>query len=286
MPYGTVMSGAKRKIIAAALLCLAGTGCSGYKYSGLVPYDEYVGSSTRDPYVLEISAGKGSLLYYGAYHTSNATNPQFADMEERWKSFEPTIALCEGSAWPLEKTREEAIARHGEQGLLRFLADRGNVTVECIDPPLLLQARHLRNFFPAGEIKIYFILRQARINSILDGDTDVAAFAKEFLPVLEYYKTFRFPPRGMYDFEQMVGEYFPELEDWRRIPDEYFFLEEKGRFLPRIHRQLTAYRDQHMLKTLIKKVKGGHRIFAVVGRRHVVTQEPVLRTELILTPDK
>ena len=138
----TVMIGKKKRILAVALVCLAGVGCSGYKYSGLVPYDEYVGSSTRDPYVLELSSGKGHLLYYGAYHSSDIANPQFADMEERWKSFEPTLALCEGSTWPLEETREEAIARHGEQGLLRFLAGGDNIPVECIDPPLLLQARH------------------------------------------------------------------------------------------------------------------------------------------------
>ncbi len=268
----------QRPILFASLICLIFVNCSEYRYTGLLPWDQYTGSPEKEPYVLELGSGKGGLLYYGAYHTIDLENSEIAEIEEKWTAFRPTLALSEGSLWPLEKTREEAISKHGEQGLLRYLANRDLVSIECIDPPLLLQARHLRNFFSAGEIKLYLILRQARVNRMLGGNSDIDTYVRELIPVLEFYRTFRFPPRRMYDVESMIRETYPELENWRRIGDEYFFNKEKGKFLPQIHRQLTAYRDQHMIGTLIKNVRKGNKVFAVVGRRHVITQEPVLRS--------
>ena len=48
-----------------------------------------------DPYVLEIDKGAGALLYYGAKHTRDPSHPQRADIQRRWRAFEPTVALCE-----------------------------------------------------------------------------------------------------------------------------------------------------------------------------------------------
>jgi hypothetical protein len=262
------------------LIGLSFFSCSAYKYSGLLSWEEYAGSPEKEPYVLELAAKNGRLLYYGAYHSVEVTNSQFADLEVRWAEFQPSLALSEGGIWPLEESREEAISKHGEQGLLRFLAARDGIQIQCLDPPLLLQAKHLRNFFPAREIKIYIILRQARINRMLGRDSEDMSFYKNFLTTLESFRTFRFPPHTIADLEKMVAQLFPQLEDWRLISDDYFFRPETGKFLPGIHKQLMAYRDQHMLGMLIKKVREGRKVFAVVGRRHVIMQEPVLRSRL------
>lgn len=260
----------------AWLLCLA---CCGKKYSDLLSWEEYKNLPAEGPYVLEVQSKKGCLLYYGAFHSNDLNHPQFADIEKKWADFRPTLAMSEGSIWPLEETRDEAIRKHGEQGLVRFLAAQELVPIQCLDPPNLLQAKHLRNFFPAGEIKIYLILRQARINQMLGKDPNDTSYAENLLVFLQRYRTFQFPPQRLYDFEKMIAELFPDLEDWRLITDEYFYRQDKGKFMPEIHRNLMSYRDQHMLRRLIKKVQEGERIFAIVGRSHVVIQEPVLRAK-------
>jgi hypothetical protein len=86
-----------------------------------------------------------------------------------------------------------------------------------------------------------------------------------------------FVPRFI-KFESAVHKYFPELEDWRLIPAHYFFSVKKGTVLAKIHCKLNDYRDQKMLMSLIPALERGERVFAVVGRYHVVTQEPVLRS--------
>jgi len=243
-------------------------------------WEEYNSQPRENPYVLELESKKGKLLYYGAFHSVDLKNPQFAEIEQRWKTFRPTLALSEGSLWPLEATRERAIRKHGEQGLLRFLAARDRVPIDCIDPPRLLQAKYLRNHFSATQIKMYIILRQARINQFLERDPDDLSDTRRFLVIMEKFKSFRFPPHRLIDVEEIASKLFPNLKDWRMISDDYFYNVEKGKFLPRIHRKLRDYRDQHMLRKLFKELKKGHRIFAIVGRSHVVMQEPVLRAEL------
>lgn len=271
-------------VTAPVMIFLAFLSCSPRKYSGLMSWEEYNRLPREKQYVLELIWRNGRLLYYGAFHSINLAHPQFADIEEKWAAFRPTLALSEGSLWPLEETRKEAIRRHGEQGLLCFLAARDAVPMKCIDPPRLLQSRHLRNYFSAKEVKVYLILRQARINQMLGRDPNDLADIKTFLAIMEKFKSFRFPPHNLAGFERIVKHEFPDLEDWRLISDDYFYSQEKGKFLPEIHRYLMNYRDQHMLAYLFKELRKGQRIFAVVGRSHVVRQEPVLRSEIGAPP--
>jgi len=243
-------------------------------------WQEYNSQPRENRYVLELESEKGKLLYYGAFHSVNLQHPQFAEIEQRWTAFRPTLALCEGSMWPLEATRDEAIRKHGEQGLLRFLAARDSVPIKCIEPPRLVRAKYLRKYFSAEQVKIYLILLQARINQTLERDPNDLSDARRFLVIMQKFKSFRFPPHKLADVEEIVSRLFPELKDWRTISDDYFYNVEKGKFLPRIHRKLMDYRDQHMLQKLFKELGKGHRVFAVVGRSHVVMQEPVLRAKL------
>jgi len=267
------------KGMALVLILTALESCSPHKYAGLISWEEYNSMPRSQPYVLELARGRGQLLYYGAFHSVDLDHPQFSDIEQKWAAFRPTLALSEGSLWPLAATREEAIRKYGEQGLLRFLAARDGVPMKCLDQPRLLQSRHLRLYFSVQEVKIYMVLRQARVNQILGRSPDDLADMGAFLETMERYRSFRFPPHSLADFEEFVKREFPELKDWRTIPEDYFYKKEKGKFLPEIHRFLMCYRDNFMLGILFSELKKGQRVFAVVGRSHVAMQEPVLRAE-------
>jgi hypothetical protein len=53
---------------------------------------------TDFPYVLCLGRGPARMLYIGARHTSEARDPQLAEIERLWAEFQPTVALCEGRA--------------------------------------------------------------------------------------------------------------------------------------------------------------------------------------------
>jgi len=268
------------KISAWVLMILALASCSLHKYPGLMSWEEYNRTPRSRPYVLKLLGGRGDLLYYGAFHSIDLNNPQFSDIEQKWDAFRPTLAMSEGLLWPLAATREEAIRKYGEQGLLRFLAARDGVPMKCLDQPRLLQSEYLRHHFSAQEVKVYMVLRQASVNQMLGRDPDDVADIEAFLAVMEKFKPFRFPPHTLTNLDAYVKHAFPELKDWRRIPEEYFYNKEKGKFLPEIHRYLMHYRDNVMLRILFSELNKGRRVFAIVGRSHVAMQEPALRAEV------
>ena len=64
------------------------------------------------------------------------------------------------------------------------------------------------------------------------------------------------------------------------ISPSFFHSVEQGGFLAKIHRQLNEFRDDIMFRNIMAALKKGERVFALVGRSHVVMQEPALRTVL------
>jgi hypothetical protein len=241
-------------------------------------WEEYATNHELKPYVLELEAQKGRLVYYGALHSVNQSNPQFTDIEERWKTFKPTIALSEGGIWPLEKSRDVAIERYGEQGLLRFLAARDKVKVVCLEPLKAREVCHLIKWFSPEKIKVFYVLRMAMIRRMLKKDINDLSYVEWIISDLSKIKFLKGPPNNLAEFESKVSELFPNLEDWRLIPYGHLYLKNTKNWMRLIHRQVNKYRDQNMITELIQRLKQGERVFAIVGRSHVAIQEPVLRS--------
>jgi len=245
---------------------------------GLLLLTERLETFRKENYSLEIRGEKGRLFYYGAFHRVDPRDSQFDDLENKWEAYRPTIAYSEGGLWPLEASRELAIRRYGEQGLLRYLAERDGVPIRCLDPSLSKQVQFLRCVFSTYDIKLYFILRQACIHRMLHKDQeDLRRQAELYLKEIGSVEEGRLSPCTIEEFDRAVADCFPELEEWDQIPDSYFIEQGKGRFLAKIHRRLNGYRDRFMIRALSREIKRGHRVFAVVGRSHVIRQEATLR---------
>jgi hypothetical protein len=275
--------GFKPKTSLAALLSLFFLiSCTPIKYKGLISWEDYYAKTRNGPYVLELNTNKGSLVYFGVFHSIDAKDPQFLEIEEKWENFRPTVAYCEGSIWPLEKSKREAISKHGEQGLLRYLAARDKVSIRCIEPTREKEALYLFNQFPPEQVKVYYVLRQAVVNRMLQKDSRDLEYVNHILRNLSKLKYYRCYPTNLEEFKSLVAQMFPELKNWQNIPASYFKNYDPENFLSLIHRAVNDYRDQNMLATLIRELKSGKRVFAVVGRSHVVRQEPVLRVELTI----
>jgi hypothetical protein len=86
------------------------------------------------PRVLDIKLAAGRLLYFGAEHTNDPAHRQFAEIEKLWNEVCPAVIFSEGGIWPLENFREQAILRHGEPGLVWFLAARDGIVISSLEP--------------------------------------------------------------------------------------------------------------------------------------------------------
>jgi len=255
--------------------------CSSPRLTNLMTWEEYSELQLQGPYTLDLEPGAGALFYYGVIHTRTVDDPQLADIERRWEAFKPTLAFSEGGDWPLEKTRDEAIRRGGEQGLLRYLAERRGVPTQNIDPPSEAQLRHLLKYFPGAQVKVYYILLHTVLMRTREqGPPNINLVNKILRDLSPGAWGYNGPPRKIKQFEEYIHKYLPEVEDWRNITPSIFFSSDPNNFVAVMHRALNRYRDEVMLEKIIKAVRKGKRVFALVGRAHVVMQEPALRKGL------
>ncbi|MCK4836688.1 MAG: hypothetical protein KAT17_08615 [Candidatus Aminicenantes bacterium] len=255
------------------------SGCSGYHYSGLISWKEYNQYPRLNPYILELESESGSLIYYGVFHSLNKGHNQFREIEEQWMQFRPNVAFSEGGIWPLEKSRELSISRHGEQGFLRYLSKRDGVKLKSIEPKQIQEAIYLSRYFCVQKIKVFYILRQAVIQRMLNKSMN----EKHVRCILHNFEKPPFcniGPISVAQFETYVAQLFPELKDWRNIPEHWLYSLPPHDWLPKMFRMVNDFRNQFMIKKVLKEVKRGKRVFAVVGRSHVVMQEPVLRDRI------
>ncbi|MBS3819997.1 hypothetical protein KGY73_10925 [bacterium] len=243
---------------------------------------EYRVSQAEDSRIFYLDSNQCGLLYYGAFHTFNPDDFQIKEIEKLWTSFRPTLAYSEGRLCPLIKNRTEAIEKYGEQGFLRFLADRDEVKYRCLDPTLDNQTRFLmQKRFHTYQIKVYFLLRRAIIEREIQGSKENSDSLLKIIKWFNKSRFFRGPIQNFADFEKYASSLFPELESWREVPSSYFYSKQKGKFLFQIHEILMEYRDQIMLNKLIKSLNQGNRIFALVGKSHVVAQETIILSRLL-----
>ncbi len=230
-----------------------------------------------NPYILKIiyKHKKSGLLYYGSYHNLNIAHPQFNDIEKRWDLFKPDIAYSESIKWPLIKTKEDAIKKYGEQGLLRYLAHRDKVKIESIDPSRKDEMEYLLKYYSVPKIKIYYILRQVVIDKEIFNKKKIKnTYINLLLKNISKVRYFNTYPQNIREFNNSVKKLLPEVNDWRKIDSSYFMnILRKDNILAKMNIKVNRYRDKHMLNKIIKTLKKGKKIFAVVGKSHVISQE-------------
>lgn len=253
------------------------SGCACPSYSGMVSWTEYNSMPRENPYVLELDFPKGSLFYYGVFHSTDKGNRQFREIEKKWKEFSPDVVFSEGGIWPLENSMELSITRHGEQGLLRYLSRRDGVRVKSIEPKRIKEAIYLAKYFSVQKIKVFYILRQAVIQRMLNKPMN-GSHVRKILGYFDQRPFCNIEPVSVEQFNKFMAGLFPELPEWKDIPETWFYSQPSHPWLPRMFRMVNDFRNRFMVKKMIKEIKKGKRVFAVVGRSHVVMQEPVLRS--------
>ncbi len=272
----------RRELLAILLGSALGAGSiKGIDFGNSAIQEDVPDFSLTGSYILNLPEQDARLVYYGVHHTYDYRDEQISDIESRWNALKPDLALTEWNMWPLVKSPEEAVSKFGEQGFIRYLAYRDGVAVERIDPTRAEQIRYLLRHFPAVKIKVYYVLLYATLRRTrktgLISDEDVNQLLKGLAAAHPLCRCY---PRNVRDAEESIRGHFPDIEDWRRFPAAQFNQAAYDHFVARIHRTLNDYRDRIMLRKLIASLKKGKKVFAAVGRTHVVIQEPMLRAEI------
>ena len=253
----------------------------------LMTYDEYVKASPSFPYIVELKIGKGSLLYFGAQHIYDPKNAQTAQIEKLWKEFRPTVAYHESTGTSLSKTIDEAVSKSGESGLVRFLAARDKIPAFSLEPNRNDEVAMMLKTYTSEQVKVFFVLRQ--VPQFRDRKTDetIETFMTTFLRNVSYIAGLEnAPPNTIAELDKSSLWLSPQLTDWRTADRSWSDPVATKAYTNQIARLSSEFRDLHMVKLLIDKVKQGERVFAVVGGSHVVMQERVLKAASNDAPEK
>lgn len=252
---------------------------------GIMSFEEYVKKPHPVPYILKLDAGKGRLLYFGAKHTYDPSDPQIAQMEKAWLKLRPDVAFFEGgdpeNIPAAVKTREE-ITRGGEPSFVLFLATRDQVPVKTLEPSRGDEIALLLGKYSPEEVKVFYVLRQIPQFKSGQHNETIEAYTRNVLGWLSLRPEFKGMPRTIAELQASSSRLFPQLTDWRNVPQTWFdpSVAPSLTYLNDISRQLSEFRDRHMLTLLTEQLRQGKRVFAAVGASHVVMQERALRAAI------
>jgi hypothetical protein len=248
------------------------------KDASILTFDEYAKVRHGYPYIVELKIGKGALLYFGAEHIYDPKNAQIARIEKLWKEFRPTVAYHESTGTSLSKTVEEAVSKSGESGLVRFLATRDKIPVFSLEPNRNDEVAMMLKTFTPEQVKVFFVLRQVPQFRERKMDETIETFMTTFLRNVSYISGLEnAPPNTIAELDKSSLWLSPQLKDWRTADRSWSDPVASHAYTNQIARLSSEFRDLHMVKLLIDKVKQGERVFAVVGGSHVVMQERVLK---------
>jgi hypothetical protein len=213
---------------------------------------------------------------FGARHTSDPSDPQLRELERLWREFRPQVAFSEGGIRPSARSMGEAVARFGEPGLLRLLADRDHVLLQSLEPREDAEAAALSPQFPPGQVKLFYILRD--LSSDSPGDNrSLDEKRQAALESARRRQRLTGPPNSLKELDAVASRLVPELKDWHSIPRSWLDPTGADTFLNEIARRSSDYRNCYMLPLIDHTVREGKRVFVVVGGSHVVMQEKALR---------
>ena len=244
-------------------------------------WQEYSRLRPEWPYILRFDSSVGALFYFGAAHTFDPADAQFALIEQEWNQFRPDIAFTEGGFPPIMSTRVEAIRSAGEPGLVRFLAARDNVPTTTLDPSRAEQVAELTRYFSREQIKLFFILRAVNQHVQRAGESGLPAELDRLLGIYAVTPGLSGSPRTIEELDTAYSQSVPHRVGLEEVEASWFDPVASETIFNEISRASSYYRDLHMVRLLTGHVADGHRVFAVVGGSHVVMQEAALRARIL-----
>jgi hypothetical protein len=232
------------------------------------------------PYFYKIKNEKQVLNFVGPHHTFDPANPQIKRIEKYWSSFlketekKGCIVLIEGGGSPVEKTKNEAILKYGEVGLLAFLSAKEKIEYKSPEPDWISEVRRLQTIFTKDEIMYFDFARTVaqwnRLKRKPDFDKYVQRYMKRNKEQLKW-DNFDFSTKHFIDIHDRMYDHKFDKNDY-----ECFHQYSSPYYNP-IAKSSNVTRDTFILKSIIKLWEGGNNIFIVYGSGHAIVLEPALK---------
>ncbi|WP_303312478.1 hypothetical protein [Hymenobacter sp. BT730] len=248
----------------------------------LVGYAKPLPAKPTWTYTRTLPAG-GSVYYFGAEHSQNASHEQFSRIKKAFAEAKPTVVLFEGPNRGIDSTETGTITKFGESGYVRYLARQQNVRVESLENPVA-EYQHLKTKFDLEQLKLFYLLREAqRLRTRTQATPGQITKAIEVLLT----KSAQMLPgsdqviRTVPELEAAYQKYWPEGGNWWEAPAAWFdpmatSASTGGKFTNDINRASSEFRNLYMYRLIADNARAGQRVFAVVGRNHVPAQAPAI----------
>ena len=244
----------------------------------MMSWQEYSSYSHSWPYIMMIYTHEGGLLYFGVNHSHNPQNDQFYEIDALWKQFKPEIAFNEGNTPPLERSRNRAIRKYGEPGIVTYLAARDHVSLESIDSEPAKEVAELGKTFRPEQLALFYVLRQKlEYNRIPSPKPSLRDYLQGWIKSYNEVAGLNIPPSSFAELQSTYSQIFPGRGSLMNASDSSVDPTQAGSILNEISRASVEYRDQFMVAQISRAVLNGKRVFAVVGATHVVMQESAIR---------
>lgn len=240
---------------------------------------------------LDIGGDAGRrLTYVGARHSRDEADPQFAAIETAFRAASPTVVFYEGPDRGVGADGPDTIATRGESGYVRWLAAQGGARIAPLEPSPIDLFAALTVRFPADQVELFFVLREAvrlrdREGLPPEALNDAVATMLSRLAGLTAVAGVEAPFADLEGLKTAYSRYWTDGPDWRAAPAAWFDpladdAATGGRFMAAINAASSEVRNAHMYRLLSRAALSGERVFAVVGRNHVPMQAEALRCAL------
>ncbi len=253
----------------------------------MAEYDSVSQSHPR-PFIIDIDASKkdpkwGKVLFYGATHTRNPKDPQIADIEKRWDSFDPTACLIEGRLGFLIPGLMDPTEKFGEAGYVYKLARRDGVEDYTWEQPLDNEITAVLRKFKPEQVAMFYVLRPYFSNLRFGKPNNPDEYVQAFIEKRTLHPELQNTIKTVGDIDAIWNREFrgkdkqgKQIKDWRETSDEYGL----PLWLGDVSAESNFVRNEYLACLIVKLVKQGKRVFVIGGSSHPVCIERTLNSEL------
>lgn len=244
------------------------------------------GQLPSNPYILEFSNGKKTIVFCGVTHLtddSDTENPMFKKIEQKFFEFKPDIAINEGGdiSKNVYTSKQVALLKDGEIGLTKILCDSMKIKTVDGDPTVDFEFQELLKTYSKGELLAYIVTERLMWGLKGQHITDSIEIEKKYNRFIQNY-IIKKGQIVLSNDEQAFNFYKSNYERLLKRPFDILELEPTNPFEPNgkfqnIGRTSKEIRDQFLIRTVDKLLDTNDKIFIVFGGWHLLTCTPGLK---------
>ena len=244
-----------------------------------------LGNLPTNPYIINLENKRKRLVVIGTQHTRDTSSPVFIEIEKAFKNWQPGVVINEGGNLTRTYTsRNEAIKKSGELGLVKYLADKAGIKTVNGDAPDKLEFDELTLAYSKEEALLFFASERFIFPYVFGqfsgplAHTYDSIFIKKYLEkegieLAPHEKTFAY-------YKQLYQKYFSEEFSLDNINQLHFIPFSTTHHLNDIARKSKELRDVYLCQQIETQLRKHDRVLVVYGGWHVLAIEPAL-TQII-----